>query len=105
MDYKDYYKVLGISKNASAKDIKKSYRKLAAQYHPDKNPNNKAAEEKFKEINEANSVLSDVKKREKYDALGSDWEAYQHTGDDWKDYVKQRNQQKRYSQNEPNFYG
>jgi curved DNA-binding protein len=105
MDYKDYYKVLGISKNASAKDIKKAYRKLAAQYHPDKTPNNKVAEEKFKEINEANGVLSDVKKREKYDALGSDWEAYQHTGDDWKDDVNQRNQQKRYSQKEHNFYG
>lgn len=105
MDYKDYYKILEISKDATVKEIKKAYRKLAAQYHPDKNPNNKVAEEKFKEINEANSVLTDVKKREKYDALGSDWEAYQHTGDDWKEYANQKNQQKRYTQNESNFYG
>ncbi|MBC8757636.1 J domain-containing protein [Kordia sp. YSTF-M3] len=98
MNYKDYYKILGVAKNASAKDIKKAYRKLAAKYHPDKNPDDKAAEEKFKEINEANEVLSDKEKREKYDALGSNWEAYQHTGDDWRDYANQQNQQKRYHQ-------
>tara|TARA_R110000868_G_scaffold257374_3_gene514481 strand:+ start:6734 stop:7672 length:939 start_codon:yes stop_codon:yes gene_type:complete len=106
MDYKDYYKILGVSKTASVKDIKKAYRKLAAQYHPDKNPDDKNAEEKFKEVNEANSVLSDKEKREKYDTLGSDWEAYQHTGDDWRDYAKQKSQQKRYNQGDPSsFYG
>ncbi|WP_299210208.1 J domain-containing protein [uncultured Dokdonia sp.] len=106
MNYKDYYKILGVTKDASAKDIKKAYRKLAARYHPDKNPDNKEAEEKFKEINEANEVLSDTEKREKYDTLGSNWEAYQHTGDDWRDYANQQNQQKRYSRSGSSaFYG
>ena len=86
MNYKDYYKILGVSKDASKKDIKKAYRKLAAKYHPDKNQNDTAAEDKFKEVNEANEVLSDTEKREKYDTLGSNWEAYQHTGDDWREY-------------------
>ena len=90
MNYKDYYKILGVTKNASQKDIKKAYRKLAAKYHPDKNPDNKEAEEKFKEVNEANEVLSDTEKREKYDTLGSNWEAYQHTGDDWRQYANQK---------------
>ena len=90
MNYKDYYKILGVPKNASQKDIKKAYRKLAATYHPDKNPDNKEAEEKFKEINEANEVLSNTEKREKYDTLGSNWEAYQHTGDDWRKYANQK---------------
>lgn len=62
MDYKDYYKTLGVSKTASQADIKKAYRKLAVKYHPDKNKDNKSAEEKFKEINEANEVLSDPEK-------------------------------------------
>lgn len=88
MNYKDYYKILGVSKDAADKDIKKAYRKLAAQYHPDKNLNDKAAEEKFKEINEANEVLSDPKKREKYDTLGANWQAYEQYGDDWKEYAK-----------------
>mgnify|MGYP001813211898 CR=1 FL=1 len=109
MDYKDYYKILGVQKNALAKDIKKAYRKLAAKYHPDKNPNDKTAEEKFKEINEANEVLSDKEKREKYDALGSNWEAYKNTGDDWRDYANRANQRKRntrYSQGDPSdFFG
>ena len=106
MNYKDYYKILGVAKNATAKEIKKAYRKLAAQYHPDKNPDDKVAEEKFKEINEANEVLSDKEKREKYDTLGSNWEAYQHTGDDWRDYEKQQNQQRRHSRGgSSEFYG
>ncbi|MFC4634608.1 DnaJ C-terminal domain-containing protein [Dokdonia ponticola] len=106
MNYKDYYKILGVTKDASLKDIKKAYRKLAARYHPDKNPDNKEAEEKFKEINEANEVLSDKEKREKYDTLGSNWEAYQHTGDDWRDYVNQQKQQKRYGRGgSSTFYG
>jgi curved DNA-binding protein len=80
MDYKDYYKVLGVSKDASAAEIKKNYRKLALKYHPDKNPGNKQAEEKFKELSEANEVLSDPEKRKKYDALGSDWRQYESQG-------------------------
>lgn len=70
----DYYKVLGVPKDASAADIKKAYRKLAVKYHPDKNPGDKAAEEKFKEISEANDVLSDPVKRKKYDKYGSNWQ-------------------------------
>lgn len=99
MNYKDYYKILGVTKEATAKEIKKAYRKLAAKYHPDKNPDDTTAEEKFKEINEANEVLSDPEKREKYDTLGSNWEAYQHTGDDWREYANRakQNQQGRRS--------
>ncbi len=74
MKYIDYYKVLGLSKNASDDDIKKAYRKLARKYHPDLNPGNKEAEKKFKEINEANEVLSDPEKRKKYDKYGKDWQ-------------------------------
>ena len=59
VDYKDYYKILGVKKDADEKEIRKAFRKLARQHHPDVNPNNKEAEEKFKEINEANEVLSD----------------------------------------------
>lgn len=74
MDYKDYYKVLGIEKSATQADIKKVYRALAVKHHPDKNPGDKEAEEKFKSINEANEVLSDPEKRKKYDELGANWE-------------------------------
>ncbi len=76
----DYYKTLGISKTASDKDIKKAYRKLARKYHPDLNPNDKEAEKKFKEINEANEVLSNPENRKKYDQYGAHWknsEAYE----------------------------
>lgn len=73
MEFKDYYKTLGVDKGADADAIKKAYRKLAAKYHPDKNAGNKGAEEKFKEINEANEVLSDPAKRRQYDELGSSW--------------------------------
>ena len=71
MDYKDYYKILGVERKASADEIRKAYRKLAMQYHPDKNPGDKKAEDKFKEINEAYQVLSDEQKRARYDQLGS----------------------------------
>jgi curved DNA-binding protein len=67
----DYYKLLGLDKKATTEDIKKAYRKLALKWHPDKNPNNKAAEERFKKISEAYAVLSDPKKREEYDTFGS----------------------------------
>lgn len=85
MEYIDYYKVLEIDKTASAADIKKAYRKLARKYHPDLNPNNKEAEKKFQQINEANEVLSDPDKRKKYDQYGKNWQQaqssnYQDTG-------------------------
>jgi len=73
MPYIDYYKTLGISKTASAEDIKKAYRKLARQYHPDLNPKDTSAHRKFQEINEANEVLSDPEKRKKYDEYGENW--------------------------------
>lgn len=74
MDYKDYYKILGVQRGASADDIKKAFRKLARKYHPDVNPGDKKSEEKFKEINEAYEVLSDADKRKKYDTLGPNWQ-------------------------------
>ena len=74
MDFIDYYKVLGLTKSASASDIKKAYRKLARKYHPDINPDDKEAQQKFQRINEAHAVLSDPEKRKKYDKYGKDWE-------------------------------
>lgn len=74
MDFIDYYKVLGISKTASQDEIRKAYRKLARKYHPDLNPNDKSAQQKFQQINEANEVLSDPEKRKKYDEYGKDWQ-------------------------------
>ena len=73
MDFVDYYKTLGVAKNASADDIKKAYRKLARKLHPDLNPNDKEAHKKFQQINEANEVLSDPEKRKKYDQHGENW--------------------------------
>ena len=77
MDYKDYYKILGVEKSSSQADIKKKYRSLAKQYHPDKNKDNKEAEGRFKEISEAYEVLGDEEKRKKYDQLGANWKQYQ----------------------------
>ena len=94
MEYKDYYKILGVDKKASSAEIKKAFRKLAMKYHPDKAKGDKSAEEKFKGINEANEVLSDSVKRKKYDELGSNWQNYQQTGGgnegfDWGRYGNQ----------------
>ena len=91
MEYKDYYKTLGVNRNASDDEIKQAYRKLAMKYHPDRNPGNKEAEDKFKDINEANEVLSDAKKRARYDQLGESYQQWQQGGgnasnfnwDDW----------------------
>jgi curved DNA-binding protein len=80
MEYKDYYQILGVDKKATQEEIKKAYRKLAVQYHPDKNAGNKEAEEKFKLIGEANSVLSDPEKRKKYDQLGENWQQFEQAG-------------------------
>lgn len=74
VEFKDYYETLGVSQDASTADIKKAFRKLARKYHPDVATDKKSAEAKFKEINEANEVLSDPEKRKKYDALGADWQ-------------------------------
>ena len=76
LEYKDYYAVLGVPRTASQADIKKAFRKLARQHHPDRKPGDKDAERRFKDANEANEVLSDPDKRKRYDALGANWDAY-----------------------------
>src|SRR5258705_10106936 len=90
MDFIDYYKILGVEKNASADDIKKAYRKLARKMHPDLNPNDKDAQKKFQQLNEANEVLSDPEKRKKYDQYGKDWQHAEH-------FEKARQQQHQYN--------
>ena len=97
MAFIDYYNILGIAKTATEKEIKKAYRKLARKYHPDLNPNNKEAEKKFKEVNEANEVLSHSENRKKYDAYGKDWqhaEAFEQTK---QQQHSQRSTQQQYS--------
>ena len=95
MDYKDYYETLGVSRNASTDDIRKAYRKLAMQYHPDRNPGDKQAEERFKEINEAYQVLNDSQKRAHYDRVGSAYSNWQQrsggqSGFDWGQWARAR---------------
>jgi curved DNA-binding protein len=80
MEYKDYYKTLGVPRTATPADIKKAYRRLARQYHPDRNPGDKTAEARFKEANEANQVLGDPVKRQQYDMLGASWDQYARAG-------------------------
>jgi DnaJ-class molecular chaperone len=80
MDFKDYYSTLGVAKTATEKEIKQAYRKLARKHHPDVNPGDKAAEARFKDINEAYEVLGDPPKRKKYDELGANWRAYEQAG-------------------------
>lgn len=80
MDYKDYYQILGINRNAGDDEIKRAYRKLAMRHHPDRNPGDKQAEDKFKEINEAYQVLGDREKRARYDQLGEEYARFQQRG-------------------------
>jgi curved DNA-binding protein len=98
MAYIDYYKILGVDKNATQEDIKKAYRKLARKLHPDLNPDDKEAERKFKEINEANEVLSNPENRAKYDKYGEHWKHGE-------EYEKAQQQQQRQYQNYDNDYG
>src|SRR5258706_16435369 len=80
MEFKDYYATLGVNKGSTEKEIKQAFRKLARKHHPDVNPGDKAAESKFKELNEAYEVLGDPAKRKKYDELGANWRAYEQAG-------------------------
>jgi len=93
MEFIDYYKALGVDKNATQEDIKKAYRKLARKHHPDLNPNDKEAQRKFQQLNEANEVLSDPEKRKKYDQYGKDW---QHA----EQFEQARQSQQQHSRNE-----
>ena len=96
MEFIDYYKTLDITKNATDAEIKKAYRKLARKLHPDLNPDDKEADAKFQQLNEANAVLSDPEKRKKYDKYGKDWERGE-------EYAQYQQQQKQYLHSESNL--
>jgi len=103
MEYKDYYKVLGVARGATEPEIKKAYRKLAMKYHPDRNQGDKAAEDTFKEINEAYEVLGDTEKRARYDQLGESYSRWQQSGGkpgsfNWDDWTRQSGGQGGYRQ-------
>ena len=105
MDYKDYYKILGVEKTATKEELKKVYRKLALKYHPDKNPGNKAAEDKFKEISEAYEVLLDPEKRKKYDTIGSNWKQYENAGAGGQNYSQWGNRGRQQQYKKTDFEG
>lgn len=98
MEFIDYYKVLGVNKNASTADIKKAYRKLARKHHPDLNPNDASAQKRFQQLNEANEVLTDAEKRKKYDQYGKDWQHADH-------FEEQKRQQRQYQQQNSGGFG
>ena len=101
MAYIDYYKVLGLSKGATTDEVKKAYRKLARKHHPDLNPNNKEAEKKFQEINEANEVLSDSDKRQKYDKYGENWKH----GEEYEQAQRAQQSQRQYQGSQSSYGG
>src|SRR5512137_2926182 len=110
MEYKDYYKTLGVERKASADEIRSAYRKLAMKHHPDKNPGDKKSEEKFKEINEAYQVLSDEQKRARYDQLGSAYSNFRTSGGrpsdfQWDDWFQQSGGQRGYGNVDDSFGG
>lgn len=109
MAYKDYYNILGVPANASEKDIKKAYRKLATEFHPDKTKGDKVKEERFKEISEAYQVLGNAEKRKQYDALGKDWEQFQQSGSSFEEFMEMKRQyqkQRQYSRQQgPSGFG
>src|SRR5918998_1168009 len=80
MEYRDYYKILGVPRTASQSEIKKAYRKLARQNHPDLKPGDASAEQRFKDVNEAHAVLGDPDKRKQYDELGANWDSFARAG-------------------------
>ena len=111
MEYKNYYNILGVDKKASADEIKKAFRKLAMQYHPDKTKGDKSLEEKFKEINEAYEVLSDAEKRKRYDEVGENWQYYKKSGAnqgqgfDWSQFSNSGRSQRTYRGNFEDIFG
>ncbi|MDC6350587.1 J domain-containing protein [Zeaxanthinibacter sp. PT1] len=98
MAHKDYYQELGLSRSATDKEIKKAYRKLATEFHPDKTKGDKDKEERFKAISEAYGVLGNAEKRRQYDTLGSDWEQFQQSGSSYDEFMKMREQRRQYQQ-------